>query len=172
MIAPVVLSASLALAASPDGLDRIQEKIERTHPELAHITGAGLEALPKTDIVIFDVREEREYAVSHLPGAIRVDPDETPEELLARYGDALKGKTAVFYCSVGRRSSDLLAKSSDALSAAGVSASYNLEGGVFRWANEDRALMQDARRTSHVHPYNWFWGRLVEDKDDISYKPE
>ena len=172
MIAPLVLAASLSAIGPDEGLARIQAKIEREHPQISHIDGAEFDALPKSDVIVFDVREAREYAVSHLPGAVRIDPDATPEELTALYGEALKGKTAVFYCSVGRRSSDLLAKSASALNEAGVAASYNLEGGVFRWANDDRLLIQGDEETSHVHPYNWYWGRLVEDKDDISYQPD
>jgi rhodanese-related sulfurtransferase len=60
--------------------------------------------------VLFDVRHEGECAVSHLPGAVRVDPDISAETFIEKHGALLRGSQAILYCSTGRRSSELIAR--------------------------------------------------------------
>jgi 3-mercaptopyruvate sulfurtransferase SseA len=67
------------------------------------------------------------------------------------------GTSVIVYCSVGYRSARLAQR----LRARGYEVS-NLEGSIFEWANEDRALYQGDRRVSGVHPYDSTWGRLLE----------
>ena len=39
---------------------------------------------------------------------------------------------------------------------------YNLEGSLFKWANESRPMVDHKDRpTSCVHPYNVVWGKLL-----------
>ena len=40
---------------------------------------------------------------------------------------------------------------------------YNLEGSIFKWANEHRPLVDRSGPASVVHPYNRIWGRLLDD---------
>jgi rhodanese-related sulfurtransferase len=97
--------------------------------------------------LLLDVREPAEYALSHLPGAKNVN--------LAKL-DVLppdKASPIVVYCSVGLRSADAARH----LKALGYSNVFNLEGSIFQWANEDRALEGGSR----VHPYDAQWGRLL-----------
>jgi hypothetical protein len=47
------------------------------------------------------------------------------------------------------------------LLAAGVSPVYNLEGSIFAWANEGRALQSPRGPTEWVHPYNAVFGLLL-----------
>jgi hypothetical protein len=37
-----------------------------------------------------------------------------------------------------------------------------LEGSLFAWANDGRPMEVDGRPVKEVHPYNEFWGRLLE----------
>jgi len=38
---------------------------------------------------------------------------------------------------------------------------YNLDGSIFKWANEDRLLVTPRGDTvEYVHPYNTLWGTL------------
>ena len=46
--------------------------------------------------------------------------------------------------------------------AAGFEHVYNLEGGIFQWANEGRALYRAGEPAEKVHPYNRTWGRLLD----------
>lgn len=156
----------------PSGLEKIHRSIERSYSTVEHISPAQLAQSPSDEFVLFDVRELDEYAVSHLDGAIRVDPDIDVETFIAEHREALAGKTPVFYCSVGRRSSALLSRLDTVLKSADVKGAYNLEGGAFRWSNENRLFIKDGVETEMIHPYNLFWGRYLKNKHAIQYAPE
>ena len=39
---------------------------------------------------------------------------------------------------------------------------FNLEGSIFKWANEGRPMIDNRDRpTKHAHPYNSVWGKLL-----------
>jgi rhodanese-related sulfurtransferase len=151
------------LRAEERTLSTVVRDVSTKHRTLAHMTPAELAGrLSKPDdLVLIDVREESEYAVSHLSGAIRVDPGIWRSTFLSRYREALKGKTVVFYCSVGVRSSALADNVKEDLLAAGVREVVNLEGGIFAWHNQSRPLVDKRGQTSFVHPYDAYWGRLL-----------
>jgi rhodanese-related sulfurtransferase len=107
--------------------------------------------------VLLDVRTPEEWNVSHLPGARRVDPSASVESAATGLG---KETAIVTYCAVGYRSGEM----ADRLRAAGFSNVHNLEGSIFQWANEHRPLEREGERVSTVHPYNMFWGRLLNDE--------
>jgi hypothetical protein len=45
---------------------------------------------------------------------------------------------------------------------AGYTNVTNLEGSIFAWANQSRPLVQEGKPTDKVHPYNAFWGALLD----------
>ena len=106
--------------------------------------------------VLLDVRTVEEWSVSHLPRARRVDPGASAEIALP---DAGRDVPVVTYCAVGYRSAELATR----LRAAGFTHVQNLDGSIFRWANEHRPLVHEGAPASRVHPYNKFWGRLLAD---------
>ena len=109
--------------------------------------------------LLLDAREPAEYAVSHLPGARRVDPDASAGDLAAALDTVARDRPVVVYCSVGLRSAGV----AERLGRAGFSDVRNLEGSVFRWANEGRPLVGGAGGAAGlVHPYNATWGRLLD----------
>jgi len=122
--------------------------------------GQGSEARP----LVLDARTPEEHAVSHLPGAVSA-PD--AESALTALRDAGAETPVVVYCSVGWRSSDLVQQLRDR----GVERVWNLEGSIFQWANESRAVMRDGERVSQVHPYDESWGRFL-DPSLRTYAPE
>lgn len=104
--------------------------------------------------LVLDVREPAEFEVSHLAGARRIDPvGPLPPDLLA----LPRGTPIVTYCAVGRRS----ARVASALQAAGFTNVRNLDGSIFRWANEGRPLEQAGLPGNRVHPYNRLWSLLL-----------
>lgn len=105
--------------------------------------------------VLLDVRSEAEFAISHLPGAIRVDPEATGAAVVRTLP---AGRTVVAYCSVGYRSSELARR----LLRQGAKPVYNLEGSIFQWANEGRALEAAGQPAAKVHPYNATFGHLLD----------
>ena len=105
--------------------------------------------------VLLDVRKPEEFAVSHLPGAKRVEPSIKAADLIPTFPT---NRTAVVYCSVGYRSSELAMRLLDA----GFTNVCNLEGSLFQWANEDRPMEKDGKPASTVHGYNETFGRLLK----------
>lgn len=153
-----------------DKLADINQELIEKYPDVKHISAEDftnqLNAQNRSNVILFDVRESKEYAVSHLNGTIRVDPSIKADDFFEQFNDELKGKMAVFYCSVGRRSSRLINRLETAGNSNKSIKMLNLEGGIFRWTND--TLPVDG---VGVHPYNWSWGRLINDKSMIHYSP-
>ncbi len=106
--------------------------------------------------ILLDARTAAEYAESHLPGAIRVDRRELDLDALS-----IPASTpVVVYCSVGYRSAAVI----ETLTKQGASNLYNLEGGVFRWANEGRPIYRDGEPSTKVHPFARGWGRFLNEE--------
>jgi rhodanese-related sulfurtransferase len=108
-------------------------------------------------IILIDAREKEEFRVSHITGAMNIPYDKDP---LKHLTDIKPDSPIVVYCSVGYRSSILAGKLQDM----GLKEVYNLEGSIFKWANEDRPLVQGKVTVHKVHPYNTHWGDLLERK--------
>jgi rhodanese-related sulfurtransferase len=104
---------------------------------------------------LLDVRGEEEFAVSHLPGAIRIDY----RAPLSRGPDTLDPqRPIVVYCSAGYRSSVVARK----LQRAGFAKVLNLEGGIFAWANAGLPIECAGRSASAVHPCLRLFSRMVK----------
>jgi len=95
--------------------------------------------------VVLDARSPGEYAVSHLPGAVRIDPREPSLKSVAAFP---RDTPVVVYCRVGYRS----ARVASWLHRQGFRTVYDLAGGLFAWADEGRAPVAraDAR---HVEEF-------------------
>lgn len=154
-------------------LGAIDAELRAGYPEVASITAAELEARLGKDAppVLLDVREAEEFAVSHLAGAIRIDPDAAPDDVLRAIGPHLAGRDVVVYCSVGVRSTELAERVRAELLRRGATRIANLSEGIFGWHNAGRPLVQGNHATPYVHPYDLFWGRLVGQQDLVAYAP-
>jgi len=104
--------------------------------------------------VLLDVRRPEEFAISHLPKAIRVDPNSAAAKLIPKFQP---NREVVVYCSAGSRSSALAAR----LQRAGFLHVHNLEGSIFQWANEARPLEQEGKPVKVVHPYSQMSAKLL-----------
>ena len=165
----------LSTACHASSLDQLEANIAAASrvAQLSSTEVSALLAVPR-GVVLFDVRDPEEFAVSHLPGAIRIDPNLAPAAFIQAYGHVFGQQPVVFYCSVGRRST-ALAERVNALSATQAPSTTpvaNLRGGIFRWANEARPLQNARGETKLVHPYSFYWARLLTDKKQISYAPQ
>lgn len=110
--------------------------------------------------VLIDVRSRDEFAVSHLPGALRA---QSPREIKTAVRDIPATRPLVLYCSVGLRSSE----AAQTLLDSGRTNVFNLQGSIFQWANEGRVIVSNGTPVTVVHPYNERWGRLL----DVSHHP-
>lgn len=166
--------ASTAQAAADARLAKIERSLE-TNSSVQHLSNESvLDSLQISDstTVLFDVRTKEEYAVSHLQNAIRLDPDLDPNNFLRNYGSLLEDRQVIFYCSTGRRSTELAEKVAAVQAQQGkVATPANMKGGIFRWHNESKPLVNATAPTEKVHPFNWYWKRLILHKDLTSYAP-
>lgn len=182
-----LLALALAISLTPPtvtdaradeaALEKIHQKIVRKYDEVEHVTSDVLtrelaDPIKAEDIVLFDVREVDEHAVSHLGNATQITPGIWTSTFMKAHGDKIKGKTVVFYCSVGRRSSYAASYLQETLKKNGAARVVNLKGGIFSWHNQKRPLMTGASQTLFVHPYDSYWGRLIERRNLTRFKPQ
>ncbi|MBL4853260.1 MAG: rhodanese-like domain-containing protein [Robiginitomaculum sp.] len=182
------------MSVSAQDLQKVQASLVKKYPGVDHIKiellAQELQRAPDA-FVLFDVREKAEYDVSHLPGAIWVEPGMTGTAFLTAHGQKIAGKMVVFYCSVGVRSSGLLdrvqnARVQNELYRQEAMEAYNLTGGLFAWHNQGRGLVRGLvpglipglvpglvnghSPTDLIHPYNQQWGKLIKRRTHISYE--
>jgi rhodanese-related sulfurtransferase len=105
--------------------------------------------------VVLDARTAPEYELSHLADSRRIDPN---RPLLKHMEAFARDTPIVVYCSVGYRS----ARVARWLGRQGFTNVRTLEGSLFAWANEGGPMEANGRPVQVVHPYNEFWGRLLE----------
>ena len=163
-------SQLIGCAAGDEGLAAIHADIISDHKSVAQLSAENYFELDRSDILLLDIREPEEYAVSRLPGAVRVDPNASAATLI-HMGD-VTGKKIIVYCSVGRRSSIFAEREQTALMKMGAASVSNLEHGIFGWHNERRELMDANGETDAVHPYNGIWKRYVKRDEKARYTPE
>ena len=157
MLAGQVRNVASTASSYALGWSLINAKIRRDFPAVKRITTAELAAWlsdqTRQQPVLLDVRTAAEYDVSHLREGRHVPPDAGAEAIRVP-----KDRPIVTYCSVGYRSGAFEEK----LRAAGYSHVLNLEGSIFRWANEGRPVFRGRERVEEVHPYNSTWGLLLK----------
>ncbi len=114
------------------------------------------EAQQLSNAVFLDARESDEYAVSHLPGAIRIGYDDPDYAALVSID---KGASLVVYCTVGFRS-ERIAKN---LRDRGFREVHNLYGSIYAWKLAGLPLVDASGPTNRLHTYNKKWGSYFPD---------
>ena len=160
----VVAAAFCWAGCKAASLAAVEAGIRKKFPHVARVSTGALagEMERGPGPALLDVRTPEEFAVSHLRGARRIDPDAPPAALAELPKDA----DIVTYCSVGYRSAGL----AERLRAAGYTRVRNLEGSIFQWANEGRPVYRDGQQVEQVeqveqvHPYNATWGKLLKPR--------
>ena len=121
-------------------------------------------------VLLLDVRESEEYEISTMPNTIHVLPSQNDLSFVL---DKIKNSgisKVVAFCSLGYRSSMMAQKIYTELKTDpdfNISSVeiYNLEGSIFKWANEDRKVVdKDGHDTKFVHPYNMVWGKFLDSE--------
>ncbi len=164
-----------ASAGQPFSLRAIHQGLFSRYPGVSHLSPVQLQnALNgplRKDFLVLDASQADEFAVSHIKGARRVDPSIWHAAFMKKFGAAAKNKTVVIYCSVGERSSKLAKYVQQSLLQKGAKAVYNLQGGIFKWHNDQRPLVNNKGATRFVHPYDKHWGRLLKRAGLARYSP-
>ncbi|MDB2462947.1 rhodanese-like domain-containing protein [Algibacter sp.] len=134
------------------------EKLLANHNDhsIPYITPQEL-AMPKTNVVLLDSRELKEYKTSHLKNAIHVGYDHFE---IHKVEEMIPDKNAeiVVYCSVGIRSESI----GDSLKKAGYTHVKNLYGGIFEWKSNDFPVYNNIEKeTDSIHTFNKVWSKWL-----------
>ena len=152
-------------------MDMIMKGIRLKFSDVNHMSTSDLsDKLASHATVTVDARPENEHNVSHIEGAIRV-ADDAPDSDIKNFIENLPASDnldIVCYCSVGYRSSVLarrLQKEIDIREMGDKLKVYNLEGSIFKWANENRPMVDGCERTTRfAHPYNTAFGMVLRSE--------
>lgn len=134
--------------------------IRYAYSDVNHISTQDFSLLKNDEVVVLDVRSKEEYKVSRLRHAIHIEPDLSAEQVYQVINDdIIFEKTVVCYCSIGVRSSIMTRRLQNAGHVVDI---YNLDGSIFKWANENRPIFDsDGQKTLVVHPYGAPWKYLL-----------
>lgn len=105
-------------------------------------------------LLVFDVRGDDEYSVSHLAGAFRIDPSADRQQFIDDRRAAVKHHIVVFYCTSSGRSQSFADGVLHDLIDAGARNVVVLAGGIVAWSNARLPLVSRAGPTDHVHPHD------------------
>jgi len=149
-----ILTLFSITAFSQKSIDKLLKKENKE--SIPYITIEELKT-EKTEVILLDSREQKEYETSHIKNAVCVGYDffniDSIQQILPN-----KNSKIVVYCSVGIRSEDIGEK----LKKAGYSNVYNLFGGIFEWKNKDMQVYDSkGKETENVHTFNKQWSKWL-----------
>lgn len=87
--------------------------------------------------IVLDVREPKEWAEGHIPGARHVPLGQLDSQMVSL--EKLKERPVITQCRSGMRS----AAAAAALKKAGFAKVYNLKGGIMAWRNAGLPMERD-----------------------------
>lgn len=102
------------------------------------------------ETIWLDAREQREYDLSHIKGALHIGYESPDLNILRQIP---KDARIIVYCSVGYRSEKMAKR----CQAAGFKQVYNLYGGIFEWVNQGNPIVNAYGSTEQVHTYDKKW---------------
>lgn len=169
----LIVPGWLSTAADPSRLDELAKSLASEFPDIGQISTDELarRLSGSNDVILIDVRSRGEFAVSHIPFAVRIRPGATSQNVVDRLNASVTGRHVIFYCSVGVRSSRLADRSRADLMRLGAEGVYNLSGGLFAWHNEERSVENMKGPTQFIHPFDRTWGKLLSHPEFISRHP-
>lgn len=127
-------------------IERMYDSYKESFPDVREVTVEQLLAMQaESDVVLVDVREPEERAVSIIPGAIS---REVFESKIEYYRD----KPVVTYCTIGYRSGLY----TQTLQARGFDA-YNLRGSILTWVHAGQPVVDGHGPTHRLHVYGSRW---------------
>lgn len=152
----------MLLAGRPLAFEVLQHRTASKFPEVKWITTQDLarwrEDSGQPQPVVLDARTGPEFELSHLKGALQIDPYQPSLKTLQGLA---RDTDLVVYSSAGYRGARVVSW----LTKAGYTKGLNLSGGLFQWVNEGRPIFREENRpTAMVHPYDRKWGLLLEGR--------
>jgi rhodanese-related sulfurtransferase len=159
-VIPTLIGAVVMVAAGrPLLFEILQRGTTYKFPEVRWIVTSDLARWlndpTRAKPVVLDARSEPEFEISHLRAARRIDPYRPSLNPLAGFP---KDTPIVVYSSAGYRG----ARVASWLGEQGYPNVQNLGSSLFQWANEGKPLFRGTAATQVVHPYDGYWGWLLE----------
>lgn len=154
----------LLITATISGQNKLDKLLDRWNTRNVPYISVETLALPKTNAILLDAREEKEFKVSHLKDAIRVGYDHfNTKETIAKLPKD-KDTKIVVYCSIGIRSETVAHK----LIKEGYTNVYNLYGGIFEWKNANFKVVDTlGSETEKVHTFNKNWSKWLTKGEKV-----
>ena len=141
---------------SAEVVARLYQQYKRHFPDVPDIDpGEIMSATNRESVILVDVRDKKEQAVSMIPGAITQTQFEKDRE-------GYKGQTVVTYCTIGYRAG-LYAKR---LRKQGWKA-LNLTGSILGWVHAGGHVEHNGVITNRVHVYGKKWDLLPEGYESV-----
>ncbi|MBI5941014.1 MAG: rhodanese-like domain-containing protein [Caulobacterales bacterium] len=161
------------MLSPPQTLAQVEREVAARYRDVGQITVGELATLRsrQTPLLLVDVREADEFAVSRLSGAVRIDPDTSVSDAGSMLSGSARGRVVVLYCSVGQRSSAMARRIQGMLIERGALNVLNLRGGIFAWHNAGLPLANASGATRYVHPFSGQWRSLLIHPDLASPTP-
>jgi rhodanese-related sulfurtransferase len=159
-VIPTLIGAVVMVAAGrPLAFEVLQRGTTYKFPEVKWILtkdlARWLDDPSRPRPVVLDARSEPEFEVSHLRAARRIDPYRPSLNPLAGLP---KDTPIVVYSSAGYRG----ARVASWLREQGYPNVQNLGSSLFQWANEGKPIFRGEQPAQVVHPYDPYWGWLLE----------
>jgi rhodanese-related sulfurtransferase len=146
---------------SPLGSLVLRQAVKARFSSVRSVTPAELVAWKgdpnRPPALLVDVRPEAEFTLSHIDGAVWIDPAAPDLSVIA---NVPKNNPVVVYDAAGT----IGAAMAQALQGAGYTRVSYLEGGVFAWANSGQRLVDAGGPARVVYPISWKWGRLLKSR--------
>lgn len=143
----------------PARIDAMYADYREDFPEIGEISAEELAALLEGDgeVIIVDVREPKERAVSIIAGSITQDTFEANREQYP------KDATIVLHCTIGYRSG----KYAEKLQRRGIEA-LNLKGSILSWVHAGQPVVTlEGEETRRVHVYGQKWNLLPKGYEAV-----
>ena len=139
--------------------DSISELLNKHNSKSIPYISVEQLAMPKTNAIILDSRELKEYELSHLKGAIHVGYDHFDlDDIELQLPN--KDQDIVVYCSLGIRSEVI----AEELKKAGYTKVKNLYGGIFEWKNKNFSVYNaQEKETDSIHTYSKEWSKWLNN---------
>ncbi|MHB0754769.1 rhodanese-like domain-containing protein [Polaribacter sp. M15] len=154
-----ILILFLIISSATFGQKKLDKLLHKWNKRNVPYMSVETLALPKTNAILLDAREEKEYQVSHLKDAIYVGYDNFNLKKIINKLPKDKNAKIVVYCSLGIRSETVAYK----LIKAGYTNVYNLYGGIFEWKNANFKVIDTlGKPTENIHTFNKEWSKWLK----------
>lgn len=142
----ISLNAMHRRARTPDGRASIYARAMSEDPSEYELTPErAAEMVASGEAQLIDVRQDFEWELSRIPGAVHVPLDQLPARTAELDGD----RTIVFQCRTGARSG----MAAQAFRASGREA-YNLAGGLEAWVERGLGIEPEGAPIASPRPDN------------------